>query len=89
MAPSINNLKAPGQWNHLTIKADDNKFYVTMNGQLIIDMDVNQWTTPQKNPDGTKNKYKKAVKDFPRSGHIGFQDHGKPVWYRNIKITPI
>jgi hypothetical protein len=57
-----------------------------MNGEKIIDMDLDRWTTPGQNPDGTKNKYHKALKDFPREGHIGLQDHGAKVSYRNVKI---
>ncbi len=38
------------------------------------------------NPDGTPNKFKTALKDFKREGHIGFQDHGLPLWLRNIKV---
>jgi hypothetical protein len=30
-----------------------------------------------------------ALKDFPRKGSIGFQDHGAPVCYKNIKIKPL
>ena len=24
-----------------------------------------------------------------RSGHIGLQDHGDPVWFRDIRVRPI
>jgi hypothetical protein len=62
---------------------------VVLNGVQIIDMDLDQWTTPRKNPDGTPNKFNKAMKDMPRSGVIGLQDHGNPVWYRNMRIKAI
>jgi hypothetical protein len=86
LAPSKNMAKKTGLWNHVTITCRDNKLYVVMNGQQIIDMDLNLWTKPHQNPDGTKNKFNTAYKDTPRQGHIGFQDHGKPIWYRNVKI---
>ncbi|MHC4062648.1 MAG: 3-keto-disaccharide hydrolase [Planctomycetota bacterium] len=82
-------VKPPGEWNRCTVICKANKIYVVMNGEPIIDMDLNLWTEPGKNPDETKNKYKNAFKDRPRVGHIGFQDHGHPVWYRNIKIRPL
>ncbi len=41
------------------------------------------------NPDGTSNKFNTAYKDMPRKGHIGFQDHGQPVWFRNMKIKQL
>lgn len=75
-----------GQWNHVTITAIDNKITIVLNGEQIIDMDLNRWTQPGKNPDGLKNKFSTALKDFKREGHIGFQDHGANVWYRNIRI---
>jgi hypothetical protein len=52
-------------------------------------MDVDRWTEAGKNPDGTSNKYRKALKDFARSGHIGFQDHGHAVWFCNIRVKPL
>jgi sugar phosphate isomerase/epimerase len=86
LAPAKNMVKRPGEWNRCTITCKANKIYVLLNGRQIIDMDLDLWTEPNKNPDGTKNKYNMAFKYRPRVGHIGFQDHGHPVWYRNLKI---
>jgi hypothetical protein len=86
LAPSKNMEKKSGEWNHIIITAKENKINVVMNDEQIIDMDLDLWTEAGKNPDGTKNKFRTAYKDMPREGHIGFQEHGHPVWYRNIKI---
>ena len=59
---------------------------VELNGEKVTEMDLDQWTEPNKNPDGSKNKFRTALKNFKREGHIGFQDHGAWVAYRNIRI---
>ncbi len=86
LAPTKDAVKKPGQWNRYRITCKDNKISVVLNGQRVIDMDLDRWTEPHKNPDGTPNKFPRALKDFAREGYIGLQDHGRPVWYRNIKI---
>ena len=86
LAPTANTMKPVGQWNHMNITVKGSVTKVVLNGTEVTNMDVNLWDTANKNPDGSKNKYKKPLKDFPRSGVIGLQDHGYPVWYRNIKI---
>ena len=60
-----------------------------VNGKQVIDVNIDHWKEPNKNPDGSKNKFKTALKDLPRSGHFGLQYHGQPVWFRNIKVTPL
>jgi hypothetical protein len=86
LAPSKEASKPAGEWNHITITCNDNKIEIVLNGEQIIDMDLDQWTEGHKNPDGSRNKFRKPLKDFAREGHIGFQDHGKAVWYRNVKV---
>ena len=76
-------------WNKVRITAQGPKITVEINGEKVNEMNVDQWTTPGQNPDGSKNKYAKAVKDFPREGFIGFQDHGHAVSYRNVRIKPL
>jgi hypothetical protein len=88
LAPSKEMTK-DGQWNHVTITAKDNKIGIVLNGEQIIDMDLNRWTEPNKNPDDSKNKVSTALKDFKREGHIGFQDHGANVWFRNVRIRQL
>jgi len=89
LAPTKNTVKKPGEWNRCIITCKDNKITAVLNGEQVIDMDLNLWEHAGRNPDGTTNKYHTALKDFERKGYIGLQDHGRPVWYRNIKIKPL
>ena len=87
--PVHNAGKPDGEWNKMTLKCVGPKIHCVLNGQTILDLNLDDWDTPEKNPDGTPNKFKKALKDLPRTGHIGFQYHGHPVWYRNVVVTPL
>jgi hypothetical protein len=51
-------------WNHLVITARGPQITVVMNDEPIIDADLDRWTEAGKNPDGTKNKFNTALKDF-------------------------
>ncbi len=86
VAPANNVVKKPGEWNRITVTAQGSKIVVVMNGQKIIDADLDEWTEANRNPDGTRNKYHKPMKELPREGFILFQDHGRPVWFRNIYV---
>ena len=88
-APSKNPIKAPGEWNKVRVECRGPKIAVALNGEAVAEIDLDQWTETGKNPDGTKNKFKKPLKEFARKGYVGLQDHGRPVWYRNVRIKPL
>ena len=81
--------KPAGQWNTLSLKLAGSKLVCVINGTEVQNLDLDDWDTPNKNPDGSKNKFRTALKDLPRVGHIGFQDHGHNVWYRKISIKAL
>lgn len=86
------DLQAPTQvtakdgWNKVVITARGPQLTVEINGKVINEIDLDRWTEAGKNPDGSKNKFQRALKDFKREGLIGLQDHNDPVWYRHIRI---
>jgi hypothetical protein len=86
LAPTENRVKKPGEWNRYRITCNDNLITVELNGKKTLTMDLDRWTLAGKNPDGSPNKYRKPLEKFARVGHVGLQDHGRPVWYRNIRI---
>jgi len=71
--PSKNMVKPAGQWNRYTISCIGPQLKVVLNGQQIIDLDLS----------------KSRLKDRPPSGYIGFQDEGKFIWYRNVRIKEV
>lgn len=76
-------------WNHVRITCKGPHITACMNGTRIWKVDISRWTEPKRNPDGSKNKFKNALADLPRNNHIGFQDHGHEVTYRNVRIRPL
>jgi len=88
-APSVAAEKPVGEWNHMVITFKGNLLKIVLNDKQIIGINLDRWTKARENPDGSKNKFKTAYKDMAKVGHLGLQDHGRPVWYRNIKVTPL
>jgi hypothetical protein len=84
--PTKNAMKPVGQWNHIEIRCDGSVIAVTLNGEAVTRADLDQFSEPNKRPDGTSHKFDIAYKDHPRRGYIGLQDHGSPCWFRNIKL---
>lgn len=87
--PEANAMKPAGEWNHAVITCNDNRIEIEINGRRVTQTDLDQWTEPNKRPDGTGHKFDVAYRDHPRKGYIGLQDHGSDCWYKNIKLLPI
>jgi len=87
--PQRNAMRPAGQWNHLEITCVSNRVDVLLNGDPVTRADLDLFTEPGKRPDGSAHKFGVALRDHPRRGYIGLQDHGSPCWFKNIKLKPL
>ncbi|MFP4499740.1 MAG: DUF1080 domain-containing protein [Candidatus Hydrogenedentota bacterium] len=76
-------LKAPGEWNTQEVRAQGPKITVVVNGETIVDADLEVW----------RDKPTPDDKDHPglhnTSGHLALLGHGSRVEFRNIRIKEI
>jgi hypothetical protein len=89
VAPAKDFSKPVGQWNKLVLRCDGPLITCHINGGQCFRVNVDDWDTPGKNPDGSENKFKHALKDLPRKGRIGFQNHGQVVWFKEVAIRSL
>jgi hypothetical protein len=87
--PRNPELKELGEWNEFVIIAKDNHIYVMLNGTQVTGINLDQWTEARRNPDGVRNKFKKAYKDMSRTGRIGLQYHGQDISFRNMRVLAL
>ena len=89
MGPSKQMVRAPGKWNQARLQCQGPIIKSWLNGELVVEMDLRNWTEAHRNPDGTENKFNTPYSQMPRVGFIGLQDHGQPVWFRNVWIRTL
>ena len=92
--PSKSASHGTGKWNSVEIKCDGPNISVLLNGESVTKINCDAFDKPGVCPDGqshkfTLNRESRAVKDFARSGYVGFQDHGHKVWYKNVKLLEL
>jgi Domain of Unknown Function (DUF1080) len=78
-----------GQWNTCVIKLKDGVCTHYMNGVEVVKYTL--WT-PEWDAMVAKSKFKTFQgwkEGIAKEGFIGLQDHGYPVWFRNIKIREL
>ena len=77
------------EWNQLLITCQGSQIRVELNGELVNQLDLDEWASPHRRPDGTEHKFDIAYRDHPRQGYLGLQDHGSDCWFRNIKLREL
>jgi len=88
-AASVNPLNPYNKWNTMKLHVQGDIVKIWINDVLVNEADLSKWTTPELNPDGTPNKFKTALSKLPKTGHIGLQDHGHNIAFRNIFIKKL
>jgi hypothetical protein len=93
LAPQKSTVKKPGEWNRYTITCVDSMIYILLNGESVTSIDLNLWTSAEKNPDGSEipSWLSKPLAELPTHGRIGLQGKhaGVPIYFRNIKIKEL
>ncbi len=78
-----------GEWNNIVIKVDNGKVTHTQNGVKVVEYEL--WT-PEWDKMVANSKFKTFqgfIEGISREGFIGLQDHGYPIWFRNLKIREL
>ncbi|MCC6418600.1 MAG: DUF1080 domain-containing protein [Gemmataceae bacterium] len=73
LPPTKNAAKPAGEWNRMQVTSKGNAVTVKLNGEVVNEVRLD-------NP---------RLKNRPPTGYIGFQDHGLPLWLRNIRIREL
>ncbi len=93
LAAKKSNVKKPGEWNTMRVKCVGQQIDVTLNGELVTEMDMSLWTSGKTNPDGSEipSWLPKPFAEIPTKGKIGLQGKhaGAPIYFRNVTITEL
>ncbi len=77
--PSERATKPAGQWQSMRIRLDGRRCDVWVNGEHVIDADLDALAEKHPNLRGLKRE----------KGYLGLQNHSSPVSYRNIRIREL
>ncbi len=74
VAAKVNATKPAGQWNQIRVECRGPRIKVTLNGQVIHDLD--QTTVAE-------------IKDKPLSGYVCLQSHSRAIEFRNPRMKAL
>lgn len=70
VGPTKNMAKPAGEWNRMAVTCRGPRMQVELNEEQVVDVDLAETSR----------------RDRPLVGYIALQDHGLPLWFRNIKM---
>lgn len=85
VAPSHDATRPVGEWNEARIVCKGSIVQHWLNGEKVIDFDY----ADPKNAEHIERLQKRGGNLSARGANLSFQDHGDPVWYRDIKWRAI
>ena len=85
VAPSKDATRPVGEWNEARIICQGTIIQHWLNGEKVIDFDY----ADPKNAAAVELLRLRGADLTARGGHLSLQDHGDPVWYRNLKLRAI
>lgn len=83
----VGAVKPVGDWNQVRLVADKGRIQYFLNGVKMCDFQrgSDDWKARV-----ARSKFSKMPKYATNSrGHIGLQDHGDEVWFRNIRVRSL
>ena len=89
--PATNkSLKPAGEWNHFTITCKGKMISIVLNGSLVNECNMDDFTSAKVNPDGSSvpSWLKNPMSTLALRAHIGLQGKhaGAPIYFRNVKV---
>lgn len=85
--PTQDVTKPAGEWNSARIVVDSAHVEHWLNGTKVVEYEL--WSDQWKQDVANSKWSEYPDYGMPRSGHIALQDHGDPVWFRNIRIREL
>lgn len=86
IAADPKTVKPAGEWNNIVISVKNGKVTHIQNGVKVVEYEL--WTLKWDEMVAI-SKFKSFTgfkEGIAKEGYIGLQDHGYPIWFRNIKI---
>ncbi len=71
--------KAAGEWQTMLIRCEKRTVRVTLNGSVVVDTDLDKHADKEAAHPGLKRT----------TGHVGLQNHGSRLEYRNLRIREL
>lgn len=86
-APTADVVRPAGQWNEARIVIDGDRVEHWLNGEQVVEYEIGSEEWKKRVANSKFADWEGYAQS--EAGHLALQNHGHPVWFRNIKIRPL